>query len=126
MLLGSGVEILEAIELSKNTLTNKLLQEEIEKMRSSVRKGISLGGAIQNLKIFPLYLANAISVGEKSGNLEKSLMKTTKVLDREIDKATKLLISLLEPLTILLVGAIVGFIVIAMLLPIFQINLIIH
>ena len=92
-------------------------------MRSEVVDGSTLSKAMSKAKYFPEFVTNMIAVGEEGGQLEKSLSKVADSYERESDKTVKLMTSLLEPIMILIMGSIVGFIVISMLLPIFQINL---
>lgn len=121
-LLASGVTILPALEIVRDTLDNALLQKDLEEIRVAVRDGASLSVAVGKSHYFPAAIVDIISVGEESGNLEKVLLKVAQTYTRETDRTLKTFLSLLEPAMILVMGSIVAFIVIAMLLPIFQIN----
>ncbi|NQT47020.1 MAG: type II secretion system F family protein [Candidatus Omnitrophica bacterium] len=122
-LLNSGVPILDALEVIHNTATDAVLQNEIVTIKKSVSEGEPLAAALDASSYFPPFVTNMVAVGEKGGILEKSLYKVATAYEKETDKVIKVMTSLLEPILILVMGLIVGFIVIAMLLPIFQINL---
>lgn len=121
-LLGNGVAILPSLEIVRDILDNKILQDELEQIRIAVRDGASLSIAVSKSHYFPVAIVNIISVGEESGSLEKVLKKVSQTYAREVDRTLKTFISLFEPIMILVMGSIVAFIVIAMLLPIFQLN----
>jgi len=121
-LLENGVPILESLHVVSNTVNNAVIKEEIEKAATYVKDGSSIARAFsKNTAMSPL-VVNMIAVGEESGRVEKSLAKVAEGYDREADAAIKVMMSLLEPALILVLGLVVGFIVISMLLPIFEIN----
>ena len=122
-LLQNGVPIIESLDGVSEVMGNEILRRETERMRSEVVDGSTLSKAMSKAKYFPEFVTNMIAVGEEGGQLEKSLSKVADSYERESDKTVKLMTSLLEPIMILIMGSIVGFIVISMLLPIFQINL---
>ena len=121
-LLDNGVSILEALSIVSDTMSNAVIRQEITKAAVAVREGQSLARGFHESKVIPLAVINMISIGEDGGNLEKSLFKLAEINERESDEAIKILMTLIEPLMILVLGLIVGFIVMAMLLPIFEIN----
>ncbi|MBL7068658.1 MAG: type II secretion system F family protein [Candidatus Omnitrophica bacterium] len=123
-LLENGVPILESLETVSNTMQNAVLKKEIVKAYQEVRDGKSLSKSLLTKRHFPIFATNMIAVGEEGGSLEKSLFKVADSYEREADNVIKIMTSLLEPLLILTMGLIVGFIVVSMLLPIFQINII--
>jgi len=123
VLLGSGIPILQAIHISMLTLDNEIFKAELKKIEKSLTDGASLAHGVENSDYFPSFMSNMIAVGEKSGNLESALMEIAHFYEREVRKITKVITSLLEPAIILVMGLVVGFIVFAMLLPIFEINL---
>jgi len=104
------------------TVKNVVIRREIAKAYTAVREGSTLAKGFYNSKVIPLDIINTISIGEEGGHLEKSLFKIAEASEEESDEAIKIVMSLLEPVMILILGGIVGFIVIAMLLPIFEIN----
>ena len=121
-LLNNGVPILEALRIVGETIDNAVIKEEIRKAASAVKEGSNVAGGFAKSKIMPVLVINMMAVGEEGGQLEKALFKVAQGYERESDSAIKIMMSLLEPAMILILGAIVGFIVIAMLLPIFEIN----
>lgn len=125
-LLENGVPILEAMNITIETLSNTMIKEDIEKAYLSVREGSSLASSLNSSKIIPASVANMIAIGEEGGHVEKSLLKIAQGYERESDEAVKIMMSLLEPAMILTLGGIVGFIVISMLLPIFEMNFLVR
>ncbi|MCX5716141.1 MAG: type II secretion system inner membrane protein GspF [Candidatus Omnitrophica bacterium] len=123
-LLANGVTILESLEVSRDIMSNAPAKKEITEAFNSVREGSTLAKAFSEGEYFPLFVTNMIAVGEESGQLEKALMKIADSYERQTDKTIKIISSLIEPAMILVMGLIVGFIVISILLPIFQISLI--
>jgi type II secretion system protein F len=121
-LLENGVPILESLKVTSETIDNAVIKQEIEKAYDAVREGSSLANGFFNSTVIPPSIINMISIGEESGHLERSLFKVAQSYERESDEAIKIMMSLLEPVMILTLGIVVGFIVIAMLLPIFEIN----
>ena len=119
-LLHSGVPLLGALKISSGLLQNRVLQQTIENTTHAVREGVSLAEPIKSSKVFPPLLAQMMAVGERSGNLEEMLIKVADNQDRQVEITLSGLLSLLEPLMILAMGGIIGFIVLAVLLPIFQ------
>jgi len=122
-LIRNGVPIIEALDVLSKTMGNEIIREELADVKKSVVDGLSLSAGMKQTGRFPPMMVNMISVGEESGSLEGSLFKTADSYDREIDRAIKVFTTLLEPSLIIVLGVVVGFIVISMLLPIFQINL---
>ncbi len=121
-LLENGVPILESLKVTSDTLDNAVIKKEVENAYDAVRQGSSLANGFYNSKIIPPSVVNMISIGEEGGHLERALLKVAQSYERESDEAVKIMMSLLEPILILTLGVVVGFIVIAMLLPIFEIN----
>ena len=123
-LLANGVPILQAMRSVTQTLDNEVLSAEVKRIAKEIREGSTLSWGITKSKYFPVMVANMITIGEEGGELEDALLKVAQAYEKETDQSIKILTSLIEPLMILAMGSIVGFIVIAMLLPIFQISLI--
>lgn len=116
----SGVPILEAMEVAKNTATNDVIKNAIMYTRDRIREGESLAAPMKRTRVFPPIVTNLISVGEEAGNLEEILNKLSDYYDQEIDSTIRALASMIEPIMIIFIGAIVGTIVIALYLPIFK------
>ncbi|KPK39572.1 MAG: hypothetical protein AMJ78_08280 [Omnitrophica WOR_2 bacterium SM23_29] len=125
-LLDNGVPILQAIEVVADTVGNEVLKRELERIGGQIRDGSSFSRAIRTSRHFPIFVMNMIAVGEEGGTLEDALHKVGDSYERDADRSVKIMTSLIEPLMILGMGAIVAFIVVAMLLPIFQINLMVR
>jgi len=125
-LIENGVPIIQALGVANNTIDNVVVKQDLEKARKDVVEGAPLSKSIKGSKHFPAMMVNMIAVGEESGALERSLFKVADAYDTEIDRSVKTLTSMIEPALILSMGLIVGFIVIAMLLPIFQLNLMVR
>ena len=125
-LLDSGVVIVTALDSAWSILDNTLLRQEVRLIAQQVAGGTSLSSALQKSQYFPEAAVNMLSVGEESGHLEVSLYKLAESYEKQTDRAMRTFTTLLEPLLIMAIGLIVGFIVIALLLPIFKMNLIIQ
>ena len=120
-MVASGVPILQAIEISGETAGNAVINEAMGEVYASVKRGGSLAGPMATHAIFPPMVEHMVSVGEESGQLETMLAKIADFYEAEVDARIKSLTALIEPLMIIFVGGVVGFIVISMYLPIFSI-----
>ncbi|PLX97808.1 MAG: type II secretion system protein GspF [Desulfuromonas sp.] len=116
----AGVALPKALEISSGLLDNRLLQGTIEETVVAVREGESLAGSIQRSGHFPAMLTRLIAVGEKSGKLDVMLLRAATTYEQQSELTIGSLLALLEPLMILFMGCSVGYIVIAILLPIFE------
>jgi type II secretory pathway component PulF len=123
LLLKSGLPILRALQISVQVLDNEIIKERLIKSYRDLEQGISFGRSMKDSKLLPLFMVNLISVGEESGNLAGALGEVADAYERDTDEMIRIMSSLLEPLMILVMGVIVGFIVVAMLLPVFEINI---
>lgn len=121
-LLHNGVSILQSLEITQDVLTNEVVAEEVRKIPENVTQGEGIAAPLRKSKVFPPVVVNMIAIGEETGRLDDILLKVSKSYDTEVDRSVKTLTSLLEPLVILFMGLVVGFIVISMLLPIFSID----
>jgi len=102
---------------------NELLREEFKRIGEQIKGGTTLSQELRRGRIFPSLVTNMVAVGEEAGTLDRSLLKIADTYEREADRAMKLMTSLVEPVMILVMGSLVGFIVISMLMPIFQMDL---
>jgi type II secretory pathway component PulF len=118
----SGVSLLPALKIVEHTIGNLVLGKLIAQVAEETRGGDSLATPLRKLGIFPKTVVQMISVGEESGMLPEMLLKVADIEERHMRARTKTLISLLAPALILVVGAMVGFMVIALLLPIFKMS----
>jgi general secretion pathway protein F len=122
ILTASGIPLLQAMQSAVMVVTNLPMRAAVEDALRQVREGGSLARALARAKLFPPLVINLIASGEASGNLDIMLSRAAEAQTRELENWVRALTALIEPLMILVMGAIVGFIVIAMLLPIFQMN----
>ncbi len=120
-MVASGVPILQAIEISGGTAGNAVINEAMGQVYASVKRGATHAGPMATHAIFPPMVEHMVSVGEESGQLETMLAKIADFYEAEVDARIKSLTALIEPLMIIFVGGVVGFIVISMYLPIFSI-----
>ncbi len=118
--VSAGVPMLQSIKLTGETAGNVVIEQAMDEVYSSAKRGGSLAGPIQREPIFPPMVGHMVAVGEETGQLENMLAKIADFYETEVDAKIKALTSLIEPLMIVFVGGIVGFIVIAMYLPIFS------
>ena len=118
--VASGVPILQAIQISGQTAGNAVIQEAMDDVYASVKKGGSIAKPLEEASVFPPMVSHMVAVGEESGQLEQMLEKIADFYDAEVDAKVKALTSLIEPMMIVVVGVVVGFIVISMYLPIFS------
>ncbi|HOE63693.1 MAG TPA: type II secretion system F family protein [Candidatus Sumerlaeota bacterium] len=121
-LLKNGVSILSSLEITREVMANKLVQAEIIKVSENITQGSGIAAPLKGSKIFPSVVVNMVAIGEETGRLHDVLLRIASSYELQVDRSIKTLTSLIEPLIILLMGAVVGFVVIAMLLPIFTID----
>jgi general secretion pathway protein F len=122
LLSSSGVPLLQALTISGQVMTNKILQESCEQVVGAVREGSSLARAMDNAGTFPPLLVQLVSSGEANGTLAQQLDNAAKDQERELEMVLGMAMGLLEPLTILFMGFSVCLIVLAILQPIFEMN----
>ena len=122
LLLGGGLPVLFTLEVSEAQVDNLCLISEIRMFRKKISEGHSFSECLKNSEYFPLEVQNIVAVGEETGTLEKSLTRLADDYESEAENAVQVFVQLLEPFMIVGMGLIVGFIVLSMLLPVFQIN----
>jgi type IV pilus assembly protein PilC len=120
-LYSAGVPIMQAIEVTGQTAGNAVVEDAMAAVIESVKSGGSIAAPLKDAPIFPAMVAQMIAVGEETGNLDTMLTKVADFYEDEVAAAVKALTSILEPVMIVLVGGIVGFIVIAMYMPMFKV-----
>ena len=125
-LLESGVVITTALKSVWATVQNTVIQEEVKKVAEEVESGSSLKNALKQCFFFPPIAVNMVAVGEETGHLERSLYKVAGTFERQSGETVKMILSLLGPVVLVLIVSLVGCVVIAMLLPIFQMNLLVQ
>jgi type IV pilus assembly protein PilC len=119
-LLASGVSILEALDITARTAGNAIVEEAIQTTRKSIERGETIAQPLKETKVFPAMVVQMIGVGEATGALDTMLAKIADFYEEEVDVAVAGLLTLLEPIMIAFLGGVVGGIVIAMYLPIFD------
>ena len=125
-LIASGVPILSSLDIARNVVGNEVLSDAIGRARQDVKEGESISNPLRKEGMFPPFVLRLISSGEQSGRLEEMLLKISDTYDDEVSATVTTLSSLVEPVMIILMGTLVGFIVLAILLPIFEMNQIIR
>ena len=121
-LLESGLPVLEAMAVVRKVVDNELLAITLDMIRQKIAEGADIATPLKQSKVFPPVVGYMISVGEESGRLEELLKKTAEAYDEEVEVAAQKMTALLEPLMIVFMAVVVGFIVLAILLPILQMS----
>lgn len=120
--LASGVSLVQSLEVVQKVVGNKVAEKSLEVIKEKVLKGVSLAEALGQESIFPAMLHSMIKIGEESGSLDDILDKTANFYDEELEASLKRMTTMIEPLMIIVMGVVIGFIVIAMMLPIFDMS----
>jgi type IV pilus assembly protein PilC len=119
-LISSGVSILDGLEITARTAGNQVIHNAVMASRASIAGGETIAAPLQKSKVFPPMVISMIAVGEQTGGLDEMLSKIADFYDEEVDAAVSTLLSLMEPVMIVVLGVIVGGMVVAMYLPIFD------
>jgi type IV pilus assembly protein PilC len=119
-LISSGVSILDALEITARTSGNRVVHDAIMGSRASIAGGDTIAGPLQKSEVFPPMVISMIAVGEQTGGLDEMLSKVADFYDDEVDASVGALLSLLEPIMIVFLGVVVGGMIVAMYLPIFD------
>jgi len=122
IMINNGLPLMEGLVITARTVHNRVLREATERMVSAIREGGSLSSAMKRAAVFPPTLLYMTSSGENSGRLAPMLDRAADYLEREFNTFTNVVMSLLEPIIIVLLGGVVAVIVLAILLPILQFN----
>jgi general secretion pathway protein F len=121
-LMKSGIPVISAMEITQRVIQNSLVSDAMQAIKESVHKGESVADAVRITGLFPPVVYHLIATGQMSGNIEDGLIDIAEMYDAEVETTVRTLTSLLEPIILLMMGGIVGFIVLAILLPVFEIN----
>jgi type IV pilus assembly protein PilC len=121
-LIASGVPILQALKIVKETIGNVVIQQAIDQVHDSIREGETIAAPLEEAKVFPPMVVNMIDVGEETGSLDAMLMKVADTYDAEVEAAVNALLTMMEPMIIVFLGFVVGYIVVALYLPIFMLG----
>ena len=119
-LVSSGVPILQAIEITGQAAGNVVIEKAMKDVQQSIKEGQSITGPLEKVSVFPAMVTQMIAVGEETGSLDAMLGKVADFYEDEVDASVKSLTSILEPILMIGVGSVVGLVVIAMYLPIFN------
>jgi type IV pilus assembly protein PilC len=119
-LIKSGVPILQALDTVGKTSGNKVIEKAIESARQSIREGERMAEPLRKTGVFPPMVIQMIAIGEETGNLDTMLNKIADFYDQEVDVAVKGLTSMIEPLIMVVMGVVIGAIVLAMFMPMFD------
>ena len=121
-LIGSGVPILQGLEITSRTAGNKVIQEAIEATSKSISQGDTISGPLKESGVFPPMVVQMIGIGEQTGALDEMLAKIADFYDDEVDSAVEALTAAIEPIMIVLMGGMVGSMLVAMYLPMFKMS----
>ncbi len=121
-LITSGVPILQALKITKETIGNEIIQDAVDKVHDSIKEGDTIAAPLDETKVFPAMVVNMIDVGEETGSLDSMLMKVADIYDAEVESAVDAMLSLMEPAIIIFLGGVIGFIVVSLYLPIFTLG----
>lgn len=119
-LISSGVSILDGLEITAKTAGNRVIHDAVMESRASIAGGETIAAPLERSKVFPPMVISMIAVGEQTGGLDEMLTKIADFYDEEVDVAVSTLLSLMEPVMIVVLGVVVGGMVVAMYLPIFD------
>ncbi len=122
IILSSGVPVLQGLAIIKTIVQNRCIADKIETAQQEIAAGHSIAQAIRKTGVFPPIMYHTIAIGEVSGNLEQQLINVADACDNKIENTVKSITVMIEPIILLIMGLVVGFIVLALLLPIFEIN----
>lgn len=121
MLMSSGLPVISSLEVCANVVGNQVVRKHILEAKEEIKSGQPIADTLEQSKIFPLMLTQMIRVGEDTGTLESILDRTAEYYDGEVETALQQLTSMIEPIIIIVLGAVVGFIVLAMVMPMFEV-----
>ena len=119
-LVGSGVPILDSLDITAKTAGNKVVEHAVYDVKKAVAEGKTLAEPLTQVKVFPPMVTQMISVGESTGAVDNMLNKIADFYDDEVDNSVSNLTSMMEPVIMVFLGGTIGFIVVAMYLPIFK------
>lgn len=119
-LLASGIPIIQALESSARVTNNQIIVDRMENVIEGIKKGTTLSSLLRTVNIFPPMMVSMVGIGEESGSMEDMLEKAADYYDEELEAALTKLVAMIEPLMIVVMAVVIGFIVISMLLPMFD------
>lgn len=123
LLISNGLTIIEALDITKDIISNHTIRKKFEDVRLKVAQGSSVSASMSEREIFPQEMVDLIGIGEETGKMEAALLRVSDIYRRQLNEGIKRLLNVLEPLLIIIVAVIIGFLVAAILLPLFEFNL---
>ena len=121
-LLSSGVSLVQSLEVVDRVVNNQVVTRGLVKVREEIKRGSNLAAPLEKMGIFPLMVTQMINVGEEAGSIDAIMEKVADFYDEEVETSISKLVAMMEPLMMMVLAVIVGFIVIAMIMPTFSIN----
>ena len=121
-LMASGIPLIRAMEVVSRVVNNVIVEERLIQGIENIRKGVPLSRAVKDVGIFPPMVDSMIKIGEESGSLDDMLYKTADFYDEEVEVALQKMTTMLEPIMIVFMAFIIGFLVIAMIMPVFEMS----
>jgi len=122
LLIGAGVTILDSLEITADAVGNLVYDKALKKVSSQVEKGMPLADTLTDPAIFPIIVPQMVSVGEETGKLDEVLLKVSSYFEFEAENSIKNLTTALEPLIMIVLGVGVAFLVIAIVMPIYNLT----
>ena len=117
-----GIPILQTLDIARDTCDNAWIMRSLAKAKDFVNMGNKLATSLQMAGGFPSFVLRMISVGEQSGSLSETLLKVSEYYDKEVDATIKKLMSMMEPIIIVIMGAVIGMIALAIFMPLFRVS----
>ena len=125
-LMSSGIPLIQAMEVVSRVVNNLIIEERLLSGIESIKKGVTLSRTVKDVRIFPPMVDSMIRIGEESGSLDSMLYKTADFYDEEVETSLQKLTAMIEPLMIIVMALVIGFMVIAMYLPMFEMSSTVH
>jgi type IV pilus assembly protein PilC len=119
-LLGSGVPIIDSLDITARTAGNKVLEDAVLASISNIKEGQTLATPLARHAVFPAMVVQMVEIGDVTGELDTMLSKLADFYEEEVDRAVEALTAMLEPMMMVFLGTVLGFIIVAMYLPIFK------
>lgn len=121
-LLGAGIPVLDALRVVSDSLSNVIMQDELQTASTAVRNGGSIAKSLKTSKVFPVIVPEMIAIGEETGELEKILTKLADFYDKEVQSLVTNLSAIIEPMMLIVMGSLVGFIIVSVIGPLYQLT----
>lgn len=126
ILLSHGINMLGALSITGDTLSNKFIADQVHKACDGVAKGERLHECFSEKRVFPVTMLGVMAIGQETGDLPQMLLRVSEQYEQQTERQVKALTSMIEPVMILVMGSIVGFVVVSMLMPIFKVSTLVH